>query len=354
MAVLVLVASEAASDETERVDALLVRLGGKDAVDRAAAAKALARLGDGPATAALVKALSDEAEPVRHSAACALAARGDRGEMVVAVLARSLASDQWYLRWEACIALGKMGAAARPATEGIVGLLEDADPLVSRQAALAVPEIAPDDALKALDSERPVDREALLHGLLRVRRVAAVKWLAGEARTNRHRTGESARRSLRRIEPLLGTDTLIDLFDASSPENRARACDRLAWWGEDARIAAAVPYLVAAVADPERSVRCAALWTLASFGVGARPAFPALVRALVDPEMDVRVSARSALKMTGGAALANAIEVSPSGEARLVPPLGELPKDDATLAALAEILKRDKDELRAEIVGAGK
>src|SRR5512134_1901714 len=117
LAVALLLASLVAADDAERVSALLVRLEGGDAADRATAAKALARLGDGPASAALRKALSDDAAPVRHAAACALAARGEGGEEVLAVLLRSAASDSWYARWEACIAIGRMGEAARAAAE---------------------------------------------------------------------------------------------------------------------------------------------------------------------------------------------------------------------------------------------
>ncbi|HEX5138615.1 MAG TPA: HEAT repeat domain-containing protein [Planctomycetota bacterium] len=346
--VLLAFAPVVAAQEDADVRALLVRLESREPRQRATAAKALASLGDGPVSAALRKALSDPSPDVRHAAACTLARRGEGDGGVFAVLTASARSDDWHARWEACIALGKMGGAAAAAVDLLVSLLADEDPLVSREAAIALCRIGLQDRkvvgplVIALD-QGAGDRDALLLCLVRLSRLDAVRWLAREARTDKHGFAGDARRRLRELEPC--ADTLVALFD-TDPKRRALACDQLP--------KECLAYLVAAIEDREAFVRRAAIRRISVFGEGARPAAAALVRALVDPDLETRIHARLGLQKAGFVALVDAIRVSPKGEARLAHPLESIANDDETLAAVAAVLGKDVDTLRKEIAAASK
>jgi hypothetical protein len=117
-----------------------------------------------------------------------------------------------------------MGVKARPAADRVLDLLVDEDPLVRRQAAFTLPEIAADDAdiakgmVATLFGNQEV--EAVLFSLPRVHRATGLRLLATEAATNRLGHAKEARRGF------LGEELLL-LLDASSAKNRARGCDAL-------------------------------------------------------------------------------------------------------------------------------
>lgn len=87
------------------------------------------------------------------------------------MLVSGLDSEDWYTRWEACLALKRIGPGARAAVAKLVGKLCDRKSDISREAALALLQIAPEDPdvadalLKALDSKYPVDRSAVRYAL---------------------------------------------------------------------------------------------------------------------------------------------------------------------------------------------
>ena len=150
------------------VPALLERLKAKDAKERVAAAKALGRLEDERALAAVTRAQSDEAAEVRHEAAVALAQEGKADATTVEILAASLESGDWYVRWQACVALKQVGPLAEPALPALVKALEDGTADVVPETALALAAIAPKDprtvdALVAALGTAKADHAAICH-----------------------------------------------------------------------------------------------------------------------------------------------------------------------------------------------
>jgi HEAT repeat protein len=203
---------------------------------RAQAAVALAATAGGSRAPvpALLAALRDPSEPVRHAAAGALASLPLAAEDVAA-LAALLESPDDYVSAFAAWSLGNLGQAAREAVPGLARALarERTDAVVSAALARIGPAAA--DAVPAL--------------------VAALR--------------------------------------EGSPQRRWRAARTLGRIGPPA--APAVPALTAALADDESAVRMHAARALGRIGDAARPAAASLQRATGDPDESVRNEARQAL-----------------------------------------------------------
>jgi len=169
----------------------LVRLlGSADAGDRAAAARALASVGEKGA-AALAPFLSHPEETYRNVARLELAGMGEEavpalaallaaedgrtrreaatllakiGEPAIDALKHALQAKGAAERLDAAWALGRMGTQAAPATTDLVAALEDPDPQVVPQAAWALGQIGPAarDALPSLEKLRDARKHTVI------------------------------------------------------------------------------------------------------------------------------------------------------------------------------------------------
>jgi HEAT repeat protein len=83
---------------------------------------------------------------------------------------------------------------------------------------------------------------------------------------------------------------------------RLRSLAATTLWGLGARGRAAVPALVATLADPEPALRVAAAMALENMGPAANDAVPALIRSLKDRDPAVRQWSAKALGSIGPAA----------------------------------------------------
>jgi HEAT repeat protein len=109
-------------------------------------------------------------------------------------------------------------------------------------------------------------------------------------------TEEAARGAAHRetsLYPLFEVSREVELLRGADAAQRRAAAERLRQLGAEAR--AAVPHLVAALADPDASVRAAAASALGAIGPADDAARRALAGAADDPDPEVRASARAAL-----------------------------------------------------------
>jgi lysophospholipase L1-like esterase len=223
-----------ARDEGALIEALATHASVAVRADCAEALGALALRGPAAVTA-LFAALSDASEPVRASAARALA-KVELGRGDVPRLVEALGSSDGYVVAFAAWTLGNMGAAAQASVPALARALSRDDTNAVVAAALARIGPAASEAVgvlqEALRSENP-DR----------------RWRAA--------------RTLGRIGP------------AASP---------------------AVPLLTAVLADPHNAVRQHAARALGRIGPAARPAAAALQKATGDRDAAVRREAREALQ----------------------------------------------------------
>jgi hypothetical protein len=122
----------------------------------------------------LLEALSDRDARVRHAAAVALTYADPTQTDGVHVLAAGLESEDWYTRWESCLALKRIGPPARAAVQRLRKALCNPESGIVRESALALVHIAPNDVevadtlLRVLRDERTVDRSALTWALRRI------------------------------------------------------------------------------------------------------------------------------------------------------------------------------------------
>jgi len=363
-----------AQEPDEPVAALIAQLEGEDPKVRRRAAKNLGRRGGEQATPALSRALGDTSESVRHEAAVALARLAPDNPKLVEVLIASLKDGDWYVRWQACLALRSLGPRAEDAVPPLTDVLCDAKLDNCREAALALTAIAPkkrevvDALLKVLDARHAVDRQAVVFALRRAGKAGhAIPLLAREMHTNEHGMGETARRLLRSIAHS-DAEYFVRLFGPEK-ESRVRAAGWIAGVARDRyrypRWELAVPALVAGLKDESWRVRWRVLIGLEKLGTHAtaKAAIPDIVRSTVASQETERVAARGALKAIAPS-LARVIEVNRAGDewkARLASrPLQEgagalldLLADPtvgaATLAALAQITGRTKEDLHKEV-----
>ena len=135
---------------------------------RGGAALALGRLGGEGAASALIGALRDPDEEVRHRAAGAL---GDIGEPAIPALLSAIRADETDLRQGVTAAFAQIG---RPAVAPLVAALGDGDWRVRRGAAAALGEIGDpgsvDALIEALDDGREEVRQAAREALGSIRK----------------------------------------------------------------------------------------------------------------------------------------------------------------------------------------
>jgi HEAT repeat protein len=247
-----------------------------DPAYRTAAARALADIKPGPDIAAPIfeEAFQGADEKVL---AAALDTIAQFGAQAVPGLIKALSYEK--LRPRVAYVLGQLGPAAAPASDALVGLLDDKNPETQKEAVLALAKIGPaaKAAVPAL-TKVVVEREgAAVYGAAYAlgkigpdaasAKPALLKLLQGK--------DESA--------ALIGAHALAQI-DPKSEESAAKA----------------VPVLIRGLSDEEAKYRVGAAEALKVFGPLAKSAVPALEKAAKDEDKDVQQAADEALKAIGG------------------------------------------------------
>ncbi|MBI3862029.1 MAG: HEAT repeat domain-containing protein [Planctomycetia bacterium] len=294
----------------DAVSDIAAALKDRDEKIRVESTRALGKIGaeSRPAIPALVAALADESESVKWHAVWALSQIGGKAvNPLIALL------DDEKLRETAVVALGDIGAAARPAVRPFVALLAKPDlPAALRsEIILSLARIGPaaDDAvpalLRTLTDEKSELRAYAAWALAHIGARQAVPPLV------RVMTTESGSSDLSIVAPIavltLNPDSpfffdsamkgVVELLGHSSASVRQEAALALAAVGKKA--APAVPHLTAGLADPEPAVRGALLSAVAAIGPDAADALPGVIKALADPVYPVRYAASYAVGRIG-------------------------------------------------------
>ncbi len=264
-----------------------------------AAARALGVIGPEAAAAvpALSRALRAKEADVRYEAGLALGRIGGAG---VDELAAALTAEDPNVRYPAVVGLGEAHSDLNLAALALLQGLRDPNDGVRIAAAgslsklgtnvlpLVIRELESGTAVRRRAAARAVgivrtDRANVLPGLMKMAsdpdpgcRLAAIETLGGEG---------------------LPSDRMIEAFSNaltdSVPEVRLAAVSRL--FQLRGRAAPAVSNLTICLSDPSSSIRLWAARTLGAIGPGAEPAVAALTALKADPEEPVRVAASEAL-----------------------------------------------------------
>jgi len=224
---------------------------------------------------------------------------------------------QWSLK-----ALQHLGPVAKPATEELIAIVDDAErPIMQRAAALeALARIGTADSravqavVKMLTRRR--DAGVSRHDHLLLRRLAAdsIALIGPEAfvavpslvRTSRHYDAELRRTSVRALGAMgaRGQQAVVPLAESLTKDDsfavRDAAADALAQIGPPA-----LPALKKLLTDDDPEVRARAALSLGKMGPPAKPALDDLDYALDDRDGWVRINAAEAIwKITGETAVA--------------------------------------------------
>ena len=270
------------------------------------AAYALGQLGPEAAVAVdpLVAVLAErrQHEYVRGNAAWALGRIGVASEPVVQVLIDTVDTQKHIsVRRNCPRALGLLGPAAEAAVPALLPLLEDSDPTVRANAAVALWKIAGHekaiptliDMLNRGEASAPIEATVAL-GRLGAEPAVVVPALLGAFRHVDRDVHRSAARAIGQIGPAALASLKQPLSDAD-PEVCRTAVEALGWIGPRA-----VPGLIYALRNNAPQARRAAARALARLGPVARSAEAALIQAVNDSDRDVRQAAAAALKEIRG------------------------------------------------------
>lgn len=342
----------------DAVDSLAVLLDHAAPPVRAAAARAIGRIGHPGGRGPLEAALGADHRPeVRGEAAFALGILGDPAALraLGAQLARE--EDAWALG-ETALALGRLGEHA--ATPHLLPLVESGHPHVREQAlealALLGDSTAVDTILEATDDPLESVRWRAAYALEKIPGTAQAPRLIELTRDPSSLVRRYAIRSLGRIEAESGVDAIVDALGRAGLDWQVEvmACDALGRLGGAAAQAALASRLTSANAH----VRVSALQ-----GLGRQKARAELHRILDltdDPVVDVRLAAYTAvadcLEGRGFDTLRRGIDDrSPLVAARCLARLGES-TDPRTVATLREVFADpDRTALRfAAMDGLGR
>jgi HEAT repeat protein len=304
--VLLLVHEMAPPPEGRALAAWAADLSARERDRRWAAAEALSGFGVEArgAAATLLRALDDDHAPVRRYAAKALGLIGH--ELAIAPLTKRLDDPDERTREEVARALGRFEGRAAPAIDALARLL--ARPRDARSAATALARIGPGavDALhEALRSTETATLVAASDALGRLGEAAgpAVQRLVG---LGRHREGTVRRHAIRALGRIgasasVAAPMLLELLqdDGEGPVLRQRAAEALgAVAGATRRQAQAVAALTRALDDPQ--LARGAAQGLAALGPAARVASRKLERLSAAPDAELAAAARQALAALGG------------------------------------------------------
>lgn len=206
---------------------------------------------DGP-VAKLIDQLNSEDDAEQAAAAGALARMGDDAAPAVEALAKQLEDDDSRVRAHSARALGKIGDPAKPAAKALAKLVADEDETVRRAAVHALIRIKPGDEMVV-----PLMKEALGNADPHVVAFAT------------HSLAE------------VGPDIVPPMIKAMEDERTIYwAILVLAELGPDAKDG--VPALAKALVHEDEEVRHEAAQALRAIGPGAQDAIPQLIKALDD------------------------------------------------------------------------
>ncbi|MDH3591898.1 MAG: HEAT repeat domain-containing protein [Planctomycetota bacterium] len=296
---LLVLAALAAADDAKDVAGHVATLKTGDARTRTRAVKALAAFDLAAAHDALEAALEDKDPTVRTLAAAGLLRRFRKHGRARGVLVSALSGGDWYAAWQACIALRRLGPAARDVVPALLNAARDPKADIAQEALLALAAIAPGepDVVQAyrdlLTSDRKLDRRAALAYLKKHDALKGVgPWLTGELRSNKHGLRQVAYR-------LLVGDVALKAFAdvlADGPLHARLLAAR--GLGKTASKEAGAP-LAAALEDDVAEVRAAAAEALGELEELAAPQTAALVKALADGDRPVLMNVVGALEKIG-------------------------------------------------------
>lgn len=285
---------------------------------RTAAADALGMIGNGNSKAAnaLLGAVQDPHGAVTIRAANALS---QLGEVSVAPLTNLLKTEGYAVL--AAGLLGEMGAAAAPAVEDIVGLLESDDTAVRREGFIALAGIgsAAKDAVPALLSilhseDAEATRAGAAYALGKIGEQSCVSDLKKivEASTDKaSRLRRAAAFSLVTLQPgnaenaALAVPVLLMVLDSEDAFARGEAISAIGMLGPHAK-SAVTKIAVLARDDTEPSVRAEAFHTLGLLEASGDEALASAIAGLEDDTSNIRNSATFLLGTMGTAAKASA------------------------------------------------
>jgi HEAT repeat protein/S1-C subfamily serine protease/phage FluMu protein Com len=305
--------------------------------------KAVEMLGERGAQAqlaikALVKTLNDKDEVIPRMALEALKNIGAPDKADLAVLRTSLQDRNDLVRTYAAGALGKLGVEARTAVPELVKALEDPLPTVRQNAAESLSRVgsrAKETVVPALTKLLKDDEKEV-----RVAAADAVYQL---------------------MSPMTAAD-LPQVSDAFLKHNDleirtvgARALGQL-----NSEPGKSLPLLIALCkSGTDKTLRLAALGSIANFGAAAKPAVDVLIEAVKDNDPEVRQAASVALGKIGPDAKAAVLalevalkETDPVVRGSVIVTLGEIgPEAGHTVRELGKLLSKEKDrEIRIRLV----
>jgi HEAT repeat protein len=267
--------------------------GGDEAVaDRMRALDALAARGGEPAIRAIEAALSDDdAARVRMHAASLLLDRYPAHRRAIDAFHAALTNEDWWTRWHACIVLKRLELRAIRTAPALRNALADPESGITREAALALMAVAPDedatlDALeRALCDGAGVPRSIVAaHLFARMRRERLLPWLGELMRDGPAADAEFAFEVLRHAGSV-ATPALATAFESKRVATRLLALERLvAIRGTDS-----YAVVVKAIDDEEPEVRYFAVVAVGRSAVTATTAHDALVRRF-DDERRIRIA----------------------------------------------------------------
>ncbi len=268
LVVATLLFSPAEADDSDRVAALTKAMNHGSDKARVEAARELGRVGGKQVIAVLTQALDAENETLRHAVALALVTSGSKESDVVAVLRTSLRAEAWYRRWGALRALTLIGRTARSAVPDLIHVYESKDPILRREAALALAQIAPDVSalLNSLDRGHP-DGGAGLAALKASGYKASAVLLWVVQRIKGSQTGAQDHDFDLLAALGLHLAVYLELLDRESPRVRAAALAALRKLGPRAR--GAIPAVCAWFVSPNKSEREDARATLRAIGASS-------------------------------------------------------------------------------------
>ncbi|MEM7310114.1 MAG: PVC-type heme-binding CxxCH protein [Planctomycetota bacterium] len=281
---------------TEAADRFVALLGDASARARHHAAIGLGRIGVPSATEALFGLAADVGESdtvLRHAAVMGLVGCASDGQL----LERTEDPDR-HARMAALLALRRRGHA------GIARFLEDADPLLVREAATAIHDERIDDALPALAAL--IGREGLAGNAL-VRRVLNANLWLGDGPADAERLAAFALRDDQ--DEAHRAEALRILAEWDDPSNIDRVLGR--WLELPAREAAYVPEIVASISTSVRSApdRVLRAWVEVAGSTGAGSVSPTLAELARDvaAPTGTRIAALSALEALGAPELRTSV-----------------------------------------------
>ena len=303
------------------------------------AAIRLGKIGDEKAIVPLINAFAYEGDETEDPYEKVSEALVRIGKAAVPHLISNLKNEELNIVYGAAGTLGKMREVS--AVPALIDALEDDRGDVRLIAAIALGNIGDHSATPALVELYRCDDETLKYSVAdalgKIGDARAVPALTGMLKDKDKGMRRNAAKALGEIGDVSAVPALIEALkdsdlNAHVQENAATSLEKI---GKPA-----VPYLINALKDGNKHVRCYSAEALGN--IGDARAIPALIEALKDEESDVRLDVAAALEKVG--------------DASAVPALVEALKDDYwevrqnATEALASIEKRNPGSVKLEDV----